>query len=181
MEERKINWKHVIMEGMIYIILAILCIFIVPHYVAQRTIVEGASMKDTLSSNDNLIVNKLLFRFTDPKRFDIIVFYPYGRDEEEYYVKRVIGLPGEEVRIEGPDIYINGEVLEEDYGKDPISFAGIAEEPLVLGEDEYFVMGDNRSHSMDSRDEDVGPVKRELIEGKAILRIWPLNKFGLLH
>lgn len=99
---------------------------------------------------------------------------------QQYYVKRIIGLPGETIQIKGSDIYINDELLEEDYGKMAITNAGIAENPIKLGEDEYFVMGDNRKISLDSRYEEVGPVKKEQIAGKAVLRIWPFKKFGLI-
>lgn len=96
----------------------------------------------------------------------------------EYYVKRIIGLPGETVQIVEGDIYIDGGLLKEDYGKMPITNPGIAEEPVKLGADEYFVLGDNRKVSLDSRYEEVGPVQKEEIAGKAILRIWPFDSFG---
>lgn len=168
-------------ELLFYIIMILLCIFVVPQYVVQRTIVDGHSMEDTLQDHDNLLVEKLSYRFDDPKRFDVIVFYPYGKEQKEYYVKRIIGLPGETVQIIGTDIYIDGQVIKEDYGKMPIEDAGIAEESLKLANDEYFVMGDNRRVSLDSRYEQVGPVKRELIAGKAVFRIWPFSKFGFFQ
>lgn len=168
-----------IRELIIYALLLILCVRIVPTYIIQRTIVDGPSMEDTLHDGESLLVEKISWHFGWIDRFDIIVFYPYGREvEEEYYVKRVIGLPGETVQIIGSEIYINGEVLEENYGKDPITNPGRAAEPITLGEDEYFVLGDNRAVSLDSRYDSVGNVKRENIGGKAIFRIWPLNKFG---
>lgn len=168
-----------IRELIIYALLLILCVRIVPTYIIQRTIVDGPSMEDTLHDGESLLVEKISWHFGWIDRFDIIVFYPYGREvEEEYYVKRVIGLPGETVQIIGSEIYINGEVLEENYGKDPIMNPGRAAEPITLGEDEYFVLGDNRAVSLDSRYDSVGNVKRENIGGKAIFRIWPLNKFG---
>ena len=170
-----------IRELIIYALLLILCVRIVPTYIIQRTIVDGPSMEDTLHDGESLLVEKISWHFGWIDRFDIIVFYPYGREvEEEYYVKRVIGLPGETVQIIGSEIYINGEVLEENYGKDPITNPGRAAEPIILGEDEYFVLGDNRAVSLDSRYDSVGNVKRENIGGKAIFRIWPLNKFGRL-
>ncbi len=143
-----------------------------------RTIADGPSMEDTLHNGDNLLVDKISPRIGNLKRFDIIVFYPYGKDIDEYYVKRIIGMPGETIQILGSDIYINGEILEEDYGKDPITQAGIAAEPITLADDEYFVMGDNREVSQDSRA--IGPVLAENINGKEMIRIWPLNKFGLV-
>ena len=120
--------------------------------------------------------------FHDPERFDIIVF-PFQYQANTYYIKRIIGLPGETVQImEDGSIYINGEKLEESYGREVIQpeTIGRAAEPIVLGEEEYFVMGDNRNNSSDSRTDIVGNIKREDIIGKAWLRIWPLSDFGVL-
>ncbi len=170
--------RNGIVELCIYVAIIVLCVAFVPKYVLQRTIVEGKSMMNTLKNGENLLVEKVSYHFTDPDRFDVIVFYPHGRESTDYYIKRVIGLPGETVQIIGEDIYIDGEKLEENFGKDPIIEAGMADEPIKLGDDEYFVLGDNRTVSEDSRYEEVGPVKRENIEGKAILRIYPLSEFG---
>ncbi len=165
-------------ECILYALIIVVCIYVMPRYVIQRTIITGHSMENTLQDQDNVLVEKLFFGLSDPKRFDIVMFYPYGEEKEDYYVKRVIGLPGETIQIIGEEIYINGEKLEETYGKQPITYQGIAEEPLTLGEDEYFLMGDNREVSFDSRYEEIGAVHRDLIEGKALLRIWPLKQFG---
>lgn len=170
-----------IVELLIYCAIMVLCITFVPRYVLQRTIVSGSSMESTLHNKENLLVEKVSYRFKDPDRFDVIVFYPYGRESDDYYIKRVIGLPGETVQIKGDTIYINGEEIKENYGKDPMVYAGIAEEPLKLADDEFFVLGDNREVSEDSRYEEVGPVKRENIEGKAILRIYPFSEFGIFE
>ncbi len=167
-----------IIELCVYVAIIVVCVAFVPKYVLQRTIVDGKSMMDTLKNGENLLVEKVSYHFTDPGRFDVIVFYPHGRDSSDYYIKRVIGLPGETVQIKGEDIYINDKKLEENFGKDPIMDPGIAEEPIKLGDDEFFVLGDNRTVSEDSRYEEVGPVKRENIEGRAILRIYPLSEFG---
>lgn len=167
-----------IREILIYIAVVAICVFIIPRFIIQRTIVSGTSMENTLFNSDNLLVEKVSYHIVDPKRFDVVVFYPYGRNKVDYFVKRVIGLPGETIQIKGNDIYIDGKKIEENYGKDPITYQGIASEPLKLGEDEFFLMGDNRKVSYDSRYEDVGPVHRALIEGKALLRIWPLKDFG---
>ena len=166
----------------IYLLCVLGAVWIVITCVGQRTEVEGASMENTLHNGDNLIVDKLSYRFHDPERFDIIVF-PFQYQSNTYYIKRIIGLPGETVQImEDGSIYINGEKLEESYGREVIKpeTIGRAADPIVLGEDEYFVMGDNRNNSSDSRTDMVGNIKREDIIGKAWLRIWPLSDFGVL-
>lgn len=178
--EKKRKPYALLLDIVVYALIIYTCLYLIPTYVIQRTIVDGPSMEDTLHNGDHLMVEKISYHLDQLKRFDIIVFYPHGRDNKEYYVKRIIGMPGETIQIKGKDIYINGEVLKEDYGKEPITFAGIAEEPLSLGKDEYFVMGDNREVSLDSRYEEVGVVPRKNIGGRAILRIWPLKKFGLI-
>lgn len=149
-------------------------------FVAQRTDVNGTSMVPTLEDGDQLIADKITYRFRDPERFDIIIF-PYQYAENTYFIKRVIGLPGETVRIdEQGNIYINGEILSENYGYEQMEYAGLAAEEIHLGEDEYFVLGDNRNVSEDSRYPDVGNIKRSDIIGRAWLRIYPFSKFGLM-
>ena len=171
-----------LMSTAIYL-LGVLCLtWLVIHFVGQRTEVEGASMEATLSEGDNLIVDKITYRFSDPKRFDIIVF-PFRYQENTYYIKRIIGLPGETVQIDDDgNIYIDGELLQESFGREVIrpETVGIASEPVVLGDDEYFVMGDNRNNSTDSRTEIVGNIQRSEIIGRAWVRIWPLSKMGFL-
>lgn len=178
-ERNRINKrKRRVLEFIIYIVAIIFATVIVPRYILQRTIVIGDSMENTLQDGENLWVEKVSYHFDYLKRFDVIVFYPYGKDNSEYYIKRIIGLPGETIQIIGDTIYINGTPLSENYGKEPITFAGNASQPLLLARDEYFVLGDNRSVSLDSRYDKVGPVAMENIAGKAMLRIWPLSKFG---
>ncbi len=162
-------------------LLGVLCaVYLVIHFVGQRTQVQGESMEPKLSTEDNLIVDKISYRFHDPERFDIIVF-PFQYEKDTFFIKRIIGLPGETVQIdEEGNILIDGEILEESYGKEVIINPGRAYEPVALGEDEYFVMGDNRNNSTDSRDPSVGNIKREDIIGRAWLRIWPFDKFGLI-
>ena len=167
----------------IYLLCVLGAVWLVIAFVGQRTEVEGASMENTLHNGDNLIVDKLSYRFHDPERFDIIVF-PFQFQDNTYYIKRIIGLPGETVQImDDGSIYINGEKLEENYGMEVIKpeTIGRAAEPIELGDDEYFVMGDNRNNSSDSRTDMVGNIKRENIIGKAWLRIWPVSDFGVLQ
>ena len=167
----------------IYLLCVLGAVWLVITFVGQRTEVEGASMENTLHNGDNLIVDKLSYRFHDPERFDIIVF-PFQFQDNTYYIKRIIGLPGETVQImDDGSIYINGEKLEENYGMEVIKpeTIGRAAEPIELGDDEYFVMGDNRNNSSASRTDMVGNIKRENIIGKAWLRIWPVSDFGVLQ
>ncbi len=157
----------------------------VTNFVAHQTTVEGESMEPTLSNGDSVIIQKLSYYFRDPQRYDVVVFpVSYGKMEEEedtYYIKRVIGLPGETVQIIDGRVYINQEPLEDDkYALSDILDPGEASQPLVLADDEYFVMGDNRNMSTDSRSAYVGLVNRSDILGEAWLCTWPLNHFGTL-
>ena len=180
--EEKRNKIKVRMELLLYFCALIICVFVIPKYVLQRTIIKGPSMENNFYHGENVLVEKVSVRLDKLKRFDVIVFYPFGKDSREYYIKRLVGMPGETIQITDDGvIYINGEVLEENYGKDPITFGGIASEPLQLGEDEYFVLGDNRSISDDSRGEAVGVVNEKNIDGRVILRIWPFSKFGKIN
>lgn len=169
-----------ILSTSIYLLLVLLATYLIVQFVGQRTQVVGSSMESTLSDGDNLIVDKITYRFRDPERYDIIVF-PFQYEKNTYYIKRIIGMPGETVRIDTDGkIYINGKELMEFYGKEVIKDAGVAASEIELGEDEYFVMGDNRNNSTDSRDPIVGNIHRKNILGRAWLRIWPLHRFELL-
>ncbi|HIY61295.1 MAG TPA: signal peptidase I [Candidatus Eisenbergiella pullistercoris] len=169
-----------IFSTILYILAVLLGTWLIITFVGQRTSVSGSSMEPTLHHGDQLIMDKLTYHFSEPERFDIIVF-PFQYEDNTYYVKRVIGLPGETVQIDPEgNIYINGALLEEDYGLETILSPGLAAEPVTLGEDEYFVLGDNRNNSSDSRDPSVGNIHRRDIIGKAWVRIWPLNKIGVL-
>lgn len=180
-EHESMSLRSFLIDLIKYIVLIIVITNLLTSYVMQRTIVSGWSMEDTLSEGDNLIVEKVSYNFDNLDRFDIVAFYPNGKGSKEYYIKRIIGLPGEHVQIIDDEIYINGTILEEDYGNtDYIGYEGIAAEGIKLEEDEYFLLGDNRTESYDSRYRQIGAVQLDKIEGKAIFRIWPLNKFGTL-
>ena len=165
---------------LLYILNIIGLTYLIITFVGQRTRVSGSSMETTLSNGDNLIVDKLTYHFKEPKRYDIIVF-PYKYEENTYYIKRIIGLPGETVQVIDGYTYINGEQLVGDiYGAEVMEAAGIAAEPITLGEDEFFVLGDNRNHSSDSRDPSVGILKRKDLMGRAWIRIYPFDKMGVI-
>lgn len=164
---------------LLYLLVIVLLTWVIVTFVGQRTKVDGHSMEPTLSDGDNLIVDKLSYRFRDPERYDIIVF-PYQHAENTYYIKRIIGLPGDTVQVIDGYMYINGKKLDEHYGAEVMEDPGIAAEPIKLGDDEYFVLGDNRNHSSDSRVANVGVLTRDMLIGRAWVRIYPFNKIGVI-
>ena len=184
-ERRRKKKQKAILKEILGNSLFLLAVFLITlclvKFVGQRTVVVGSSMESTLQDGDNLIVDKISYDFNDPKRFDIIVF-PFNYESGTYYIKRIIGLPGETVRIdEDGNIFINNELLEEHYGREVMTDPGIAEDGIVLGENQYFVLGDNRNHSSDSRTSAVGLIQKERIIGRAWIRIYPFNKFGNIN
>ena len=165
---------------LIYLTILVTVVFLLIRFVGERTVVSGDSMEPTLRDGDNLIVDKLSYRFRDPQRYDIVVF-PFRYQEDTYYIKRIIGLPGETVQIYDGDVYINGKLLRDDYGSEAIRNAGLASKAITLSEDEYFVLGDNRNNSADSREPSVGNIRKQDIKGRALLRIWPPDAVSLLN
>lgn len=178
--EKKKSIVGEVFSWIFYLAFLMAAAFLIIHFVGERTEVRGDSMNPTLHDGDHLIVDKISYRFSDPKRFDIVVF-PFQYQEDTYYIKRIIGLPGETVQIYDGAIYINGKVLNESYGSEAIRNPGLASEAVTLGQDEYFVLGDNRNNSADSREPSVGCIKRDSLTGRALLRIWPLSSVGLLN
>lgn len=184
-EEKKKTSPRSVMKEILYNSLFLLFVLIITlllvKFVAQRTTVSGSSMEPMIHDGDSLIVDKITYRFRDPERFDIIVF-PFEYQQDTYYIKRIIGLPGESVRIdENGNIYINGEILVENYGAEVIEDPGNAYNEIILREDQYFVLGDNRNNSSDSRNPAVGLIHRDRIVGRAWLRIFPFDSFGLIR
>ncbi len=159
-------------------------IILINFFIGGPIRVDGSSMEPYLRDGDIVIINRLAYVWNNPKRFDLIVF-PYEYNKSKKYIKRIIGLPGETVEIIDDKIYItDGERetyrLEEYYGK--YEDAGVASAsdygPVTLGKDEFFVLGDNRYHSSDSRFDDVGLISSDKIIGKAVFRILPTDGFG---
>lgn len=156
--------------------IAITCMiaFVLVWFFGQRVSNAGDSMKPVLQNGDVVLVNRLIYNASKPKRGDIIAFKPNGNENTHYSIKRVVGLPGETVQIKDGSVYINGtETLEHIFAED-IEEAGIAEEPVILDGTEYFVLGDNHLSSDDSRMADIGNVKRSEIYGK----VWLVASFG---
>lgn len=157
------------------------CAFVFVWYFGQRVGTVGDSMNPVLENGDVVLVNRVIYNATTPKRGDIIVFRPKGNENTHYYIKRIVGLPGETVSIIENSVYINGKKLEEDYKTTNIDDVGVAAEEVKLGTDEYFVLGDDRENSEDSRDADVGNVKRSYIYGKAWFVVSPKENLGFVR
>jgi signal peptidase I len=155
--------------------------YFIVYYCIEKTNVIGSSMEKTLFAGDPIIIDKFSYRLTDPKRFDVIVF-KQGGDEHSYYnIKRIIGLPGETVIIKDGIIYINGEILEDIVNVDEMANYGLAAEEILLEDNEYFVLGDNRNYSEDSRFASIGNITRDEIIGKAVIRLSPFNFVSKLN
>ncbi|MEZ3433113.1 MAG: signal peptidase I [Lachnospiraceae bacterium] len=146
----------------------------------QRVSSIGDSMRPVLENGDVVLVNRLVYNARRPRRGDIIVFKPKGNENSHYYIKRVIALPGETVEIIENRIYIDGEKLDEPYETTNIDYVGLVSGEMKLKEDEYFVLGDDRESSEDSRNPEVGSVKRAYIYGKAWFVISPYENFGFI-
>ncbi len=161
-----------------YVVSIFVAVFLLWKFVASPTVVDGSSMFPTLSNNERLLVDKISYKIGNPKRFDIIVFEEKN-SETGYFIKRVIGLPGETVFIDKEsNVYINGEIIHDIYGFEDIKNRGVASGTVTLGDDEYFVLGDNRNNSEDSRFKDIGNIKRDAIFGRVFIRLTPFNRFG---
>jgi signal peptidase I len=158
-----------------FVAVALVCIFLI-----QPVRVEGTSMCDTLQNGEIMLVNKAEYLFSGPKRHDVVICYYPGRYMDkwkllkQYFVKRIIALPGETIAIEEGVVYINGQPLEESYLSEEMTRRKTSMEPRTLAQDEYFVMGDNRDNSNDSRR--IGPVKRKAIIGRVRRVLWPLKR-----
>lgn len=139
--------------------------------------ISGNSMQPLLEASDVVLVNRLAYDLGKPKRFDVVVFQ---KEDEKNNVKRVIGLPGETIQIIDGLVYIDGAPLEDETGLGKVSLAGRAGSPITLQDDEYFLLGDNRDSSEDSRFVNVGNIKADQIQGKVWLRILPILKLGFL-
>ena len=169
--------KSIIREYVEAIVVAVPLAGFIIVFVAQSFLVQGGSMEPSLHHGDRLLVDKLTYRFRDPQRGEIIVFQ-YPADPSRKFIKRVIGLPGDIVHIRGGLVFVNGRPLREDYILGP-TYGDFP--PVRIPEGHYFVLGDNRNNSDDSRFADVGPVPRRLVVGRAVFAYWPLSRAGRIE
>lgn len=176
--EEKTSVGKELFQWVLVIIGAVILAFLIDTFVIVNAQIPSGSMENTIMTGDRVFGNRLAYKFSDPKRFDIIIF-KYPDDESQLFIKRIIGLPGETVEIHDGNIYINGSdtPLEDVDIKEPMegSFG-----PYTVPEGCYFVMGDNRNNSRDSRYWENTFVSEDEILGKAVLRYWPLNEMKFL-
>ncbi|MDE7014205.1 MAG: signal peptidase I [Kineothrix sp.] len=145
---------------------AIFVAVVLVYSVGVKTNIIGVSMEPSLYNGQKILINRYIYKLMSPKKDDVIVFLPGGNQNAYYYVKRVVAVPGQRVQIIDGMLYVDG-IPEENEEYDKMEDAGIAENEILLGDDEYFVLGDNRNSSEDSRSGNIGPVGRETIYGKA--------------
>lgn len=166
-KEKKINKStiHEILSTLFYCGVAIFLAFVLVFSVGMKISMVGVSMEPALYNGQEVLINRFIYKITSPKRGDVIAFLPNGNQNSHYYLKRIVGLPGESIQIIDGYVYINGErVPEDEYDK--MADYGIAGNEIQLGSDEYFVLGDNRNMSEDSRSGNIGAVKKDTIAGK---------------
>lgn len=179
-EESKSPFAAIIREWpvlLIEIIVAIILGYLITSHGLERVEVSGNSMNLILQDGDDILVNKMSYKLFSPSRNDVIVFRQEGQEHNYYSVKRVVGLPGETVQIMDGILYINDKPYEEINKVDKMITAGVAEEKIILEKGEYFVLGDNRNQSEDSRYSSVGMITKKDIVGKAWIRLKPSFDF----
>lgn len=179
---RQVNYE-LLQEIFIWIVrIALVCViaFGLVWYFGQKVSVIGDSMNPQLENGDITLINRLVYNMRKPKKGEVIAFKPNGNENSHYYIKRVIGLPGETIEYVHGEILIDSEAIEEDYNTTKIEELGLLEEPITLGKEEYFVLGDDRQNSEDSRMANVGNVKQSEIAGKVWLVVSPMKHFGFV-
>ena len=169
---------HEILSYVLGIAIAAFLAFVIVYFVGIRTSVIGVSMEPALYNGQEILINRFIYKLSNPKAGDVVVFLPNGNQNTHYYVKRVVACPGDTVQIRDGVLYINGEATEDAY--DLIADAGIAENEIRLGDNEYFVMGDNCNSSEDSRSGNIGPVLRDHIVGEAWFKLGS-GSTGFVH
>lgn len=181
-QRKKINLPLVreVLSWIVEIVVVIGLAYVLVSFFGIRTNVVGQAMEQTLENDDDILVNKFAYIISKPKQGDVIVFLPNGNKKSHYYVRRVVAVPGDTVQIKDGALYVNDELYKESTDVASMEDAGIASDAVKLEKDEYFVLGDNRNNSEDSRYANIGNVKRDYIIGKAWFRFSGLGSFGTI-
>jgi signal peptidase I len=169
-----------LLEWLLALTLALFLFLVLRNYVFRIAHVTGNSMEPTLNHNDMVILSRLSFLPSGPQPGDIVAF-PFKENPSEYYIKRVIGLPGDEIDIQNLRFVVNGIPLEDKFSHEIIISAGDVSFPYTVEDGRYFVLGDNRNGSKDSRFLSVGSIPREELVGKVVLRFWPIQDLGTVE
>lgn len=169
------------MTWVIQIITVIFIAYVSVSCFGVRSNVVGQAMAETLNSGDQVLINKFIYLVSSPKSGDVIVFLPNGNEKSHYYVRRVVGVPGDKIQIKDGAVYVNGNLYNEKIDVASMEDAGIAAEEIKLGKNEYFVLGDNRNNSEDSRYANIGNIKEEYIVGQAWFRLESEDGMGFIH
>ena len=159
----------------------ILIAYVCVSFWGVRSSVVGQAMADNLNSGDQVLINRFVYVISNPKPGDVVVFLPNGNEKSHYYIRRVVGVPGDKLQIKDGAVYINGELYDEKVQVAAMEEAGIAGEEIELGENEYFVLGDNRNNSEDSRYANIGNIKKEYMVGKAWFYLDKEDGMGFIH
>ena len=167
-----------LIEWLLSIVFAVLLFFLLRNFVFRVAQVEGSSMEPTLVHGDMVLLNRFNYIFSSPQVGDIIAFPPYENDPTRYYIKRIVAKPGDVIDLVGYSFYINGEPMDDDFSYEPLRSFGDLEFPFEVKEGQFFVLGDNRNGSMDSRFSSVGTVSSDVMVGKVSVRIWPRGRIG---
>lgn len=178
-QEEKSSRVRLVVNWIVDVIVVLSIAWFVVFAMGRQLVVSGQSMEPELSQREVVLMNRIIYHLRKPERFDIVAFEKDG-EKGKYYIKRIIGMPGETIQIRDGVVYVNDQILEAEDGLRRAALAGLAEHPVTLGEDEYFLLGDNRESSEDSRFVNVGNVKAEQIGGIVWFRIRPLSRFGRL-
>ena len=181
-QRKKINLPLVreVLSWIVELVVVIGLAYVLVSFFGIRTNVVGQAMEQTLENDDDILVNKFAYIISKPKQGDVIVFLPNGNKKSHYYVRRVVAVPGDTVQIKDGALYVNDELYKESTDVASMEDAGIASDAVKLEKDEFFVLGDNRNNSEDSRYANIGNVKRDYIIGKAWFRFSGLGSFGTI-
>ncbi len=175
------NFLTFVFEVVKVVVISLAIIIPVRYFLIQPFYVKGASMEPSFYDHEYLIIDEISYRFREPNRGEIIVF-KYPRDPSQYFIKRIVALPGEKIEIKDGEVFVytkenNRRIqLDEEYLSDGVDTYSSKETVIELGEEEYYVLGDNRNHSKDSRS--FGTVKESFVVGKVLFRGWPFDRIG---